>query len=89
MDVMEPTMTRTLQRVKCVVVVVVPRQDSVQTQITISSMQVEKHVPLTSLTATDEATHRISLLKSFVVNVAVASSGAPAQFKCHPQLLHV
>ena len=85
-DVTEPTMTMTLQRARCVVGV---SKHSVQTQITISSTQLEKRVPLTSLTAADEATHRISLLKSFVVNVAVASSGAPAQFKCHPQLLHV
>ena len=88
MDVTEPTMTMTLQRVRCVVVAVAPNH-FVQTQITISSMQLEKRVPLTSLTATDEATHRILLLESSVVNVVVASSGAPAQFKYHPQLLHV
>ena len=58
MDVTELTTTKTLQRAKCVVVAVVPRQDSVQTQITISSTQLETRVPLTSLqmTATDSDT---------------------------------
>ena len=88
MDVTEPTTIRTLQRARCVVVAVAPNH-FVQTQITISSMQLEKRVPLTSLTAADEATHRISLLKSFVVNVVEASNGTPTQSKFPPQHLHV
>ena len=89
MDVTEPTTIRTLQRVRCVVVVVAPNH-FVQTQITISSTQLETRVfPQTSLTATDISTHRIFLLKSFVVNVVEASNGTPTPSKFPPQHLHV
>ena len=87
MDVTEPTTIRTLQRVRCVVVV---SKNTVQTQITISSTQLETRVlPQTSLTATDISTLRISMPKSFVVNVAVVLNGTQTQSSRHPQHLHV
>ena len=79
LDVLEPSMTLTLQRVRCGVDVVVVIHYAVQPQITTSSMQQTTLAPPISLqmTATDNSTHRISQLKNFAVVVEEVFNGLP------------
>ena len=76
-------MTTTLLLLKCVVDAVVPVLDSVQTQITTSSTQLETRAPPTSLqmTAMDNSTQRVLQLKSSAVLVVEVFNGIPTRFR--------
>ena len=86
-----PSMTLTLQRVRCAVDVVVVIHYSVQPQITTSSTQQTTLAPPISLqmTATDNSTHRISQLKNFAVVAEEVLNGLPMRSRIVRQHLNV